>query len=152
MRAKLFSNSIIVYFLQNKQSKKKGGTISFLVPVLAILNLPQWKCPNTETFNTMSADDRTELWQLRMREISGAIAVSAVFQLVIGFTGFVGKLLKIITPLTIVPTVSLVGLTLFKHAGETAAKHWGIAVRYFHLRSDLLYSIAPYFRPSRIHV
>lgn len=78
--------------------------------------------------NIMSADEKTELWQLRMREISGAIAVSAVFQLVIGFTGFVGKLLKIITPLTIVPTVSLVGLTLFKHAGETASKHWGIAV------------------------
>lgn len=107
---------------------EKGGTISFLVPVLAILNLPQWKCPNKEAMNIMSADEKTELWQLRMREISGAIAVSAVFQLVIGFTGFVGKLLKIITPLTIVPTVSLVGLTLFKHAGETASKHWGIAV------------------------
>lgn len=110
----------------------QGGTISFLVPVLAILNLPQWKCPSAEKMATMSTADRTELWQLRMREISGAIAVSAIFQLVIGFTGFVGKLLKIITPLTIVPTVSLVGLTLFKHAGETAAKHWGIAVRYTH--------------------
>lgn len=99
------------------------------MPVLAILSLPQWKCPNAAAMNAMSSDARTELWQLRMREISGAIAVSAVFQLVIGFTGFVGKLLKIITPLTIVPTVSLVGLTLFQHAGETAAKHWGIAVR-----------------------
>lgn len=98
--------------------------------MLAILNLPQWKCPNPDRMNAMSSDERTELWQLRMREISGAIAVSAVFQLVIGFTGFVGKLLKIITPLTIVPTVALVGLTLFKHAGETAAKHWGIAVWY----------------------
>lgn len=96
--------------------------------MLAILNLPQWKCPNTETMAALTTDEKTELWQLRMREISGAIAVSAVFQLVIGFTGFVGKLLKIITPLTIVPTVSLVGLTLFQHAGETASKHWGIAV------------------------
>lgn len=77
---------------------------------------------------TLTANEKTELWQIRMREISGAIAVSAIFQLVIGATGFVGKLLKIITPLTIVPTVSLVGLTLFQHAGETASKHWGIAV------------------------
>lgn len=97
--------------------------------MLAILNLPQWKCPNPDVFNAMSPDQKTELWQLRMREISGAIAVSAIFQLVIGFTGFVGKLLKIITPLTIVPTVSLVGLTLFQHAGETASKHWGISFR-----------------------
>lgn len=94
---------------------------------MAILNLPQWKCPNSETISAMTSAEKTELWQLRMREISGAIAVSAVFQLVIGLTGFVGKLLKIITPLTIVPTVSLVGLTLFEHAGETASKHWGIA-------------------------
>lgn len=101
----------------------QGGTISFLVPVLAILNLPQWKCPSADKMSAMSTEERTELWQLRMREISGAIAVSAIFQLVIGnfrlcykcmisktskiihfpsgFTGFVGKLLKIITPLTI---------------------------------------------------
>lgn len=100
------------------------------MPILAILNLPQWKCPNPDAIAAMSADEKTELWQSRMREISGAIAVSAVFQLVIGVTGFVGKLLKVITPLTIVPTVSLVGLTLFQHAGETASKHWGIAVWY----------------------
>lgn len=98
------------------------------MPVLAILNLPQWKCPNPDVMQTLSAEAKTELWQSRMREISGAIAVSATFQLFIGATGLVGKLLKIITPLTIVPTVSLVGLTLFAHAGETASKQWGIAV------------------------
>lgn len=54
------------------------------MPVLAILNLPQWKCPSTDKMNAMSTEERTELWQLRMREISGAIAVSAIFQLVIG--------------------------------------------------------------------
>lgn len=102
-----------------------------MVPVLAILNLPQWKCPSADEINIMSTKQQTELWQIRMREISGAIAVSAIFQLIIGFTGFIGKLLTIITPLTIVPTVSLVGITLFQHAGNTAAKHWGIAFRYF---------------------
>lgn len=76
----------------------------------------------------MTDSEKTELWQIRMRELSGAIAVSACFQVVIGYTGLVGKLLKVITPLTIVPTVSLVGLTLFRHASETASTHWGIAV------------------------
>lgn len=106
----------------------QGGTISFLVPTLAILNLPQWKCPNPDVIAALTPEDKTELWQLRMRELSGAIAISALVQVVIGLTGVVGKLLKIITPLTIVPTVSLVGLTLFEHAAETASKHWGIAV------------------------
>lgn len=65
----------------------QGGTISFLVPTLAILNLPQWQCPTPEVVNQMSYENRTELWQIRMRELSGAIAVSALFQVIIGFGG-----------------------------------------------------------------
>ncbi|XP_033331229.2 solute carrier family 23 member 1 [Megalopta genalis] len=105
----------------------QGGTISFLVPTLAILNLPQWKCPAPEVMNEMSAENRTELWQVRMRELSGAIAVSALFQVVVGFGGIIGYLLKFITPLTIAPTVSLVGLSLFENAADAASQHWGIA-------------------------
>lgn len=106
----------------------QGGTISFLVPTLAILALPQWKCPALEEIQAMDDDERTELWQIRMRELSGAIAVSAMVQVILGYTGLVGKILRFVTPLCIVPTVSLVGLTLFEHAAETASKHWGIAV------------------------
>ncbi|XP_057322165.1 solute carrier family 23 member 1 [Microplitis mediator] len=105
----------------------QGGTISFLVPTLAILSLPQWKCPPEEVLSEMSPENRTELWQIRMRELSGAIAVSALFQVIIGFGGIVGYLLKFITPLTIVPTVSLVGLSLFENAAAAASQHWGIA-------------------------
>lgn len=105
----------------------QGGTISFLVPTLAILNLPQWKCPPPEILQEMSHENRTEMWQIRMRELSGAIAVSALFQVIIGFGGIIGYLLRFITPLTIVPTVSLVGLSLFENAAEAASKHWGIA-------------------------
>ncbi|XP_059612093.1 solute carrier family 23 member 2 isoform X2 [Phlebotomus argentipes] len=106
----------------------QGGTISFLVPTLAILHLPQWQCPAPEAMAMMSFDEKEEIWQVRMRELSGAIAVAALVQVIIGYTGLVERLIKIITPLTIVPTVGLVGLTLFEHAATTASKHWGIAV------------------------
>lgn len=105
----------------------QGGTISFLVPTLAILSLPQWKCPPPEILDQMSPENRTELWQVRMRELSGAIAVSSLFQVVVGFGGIIGYLLKFITPLTIVPTVSLVGISLFENAADAASQHWGIA-------------------------
>lgn len=106
----------------------QGGTISFLLPTLAILSLPQWKCPAENDIASMTDDDKRELWQIRMRELSGAIACSALFQVFIGYTGLVGKLLKVVTPLTIMPCVGLVGLTLFEQAADTASKHWGIAV------------------------
>lgn len=77
----------------------------------------------------MPFDQKEELWQIRMRELSGAIIIASLFQVFIGATGLVGKFaVKIITPLTIVPCVGLVGLTLFEHAANTASTHWGIAV------------------------
>lgn len=65
----------------------QGGTISFLVPILAILALPQWECPADADLKAMSSANRTEVWQVRMREISGAISVAALFQVVIGYFG-----------------------------------------------------------------
>jgi len=127
----IFVTGIVTYFQATwgvRLPIVQGGTISFLVPTLAILALPQWKCPEQAVMDAMDEAEREELWQVRMRELSGAIAVSAMVQVILGYTGLVGKILKYVTPLTIVPTVSLVGLTLFEHAAETASKHWGIAV------------------------
>ena len=45
---------------------------------------------------------------------------SSVFQTLIGFTGVIGFLMKFIGPITIAPTVSLIGLALFHVAAEHA--------------------------------
>ncbi|XP_049869506.1 solute carrier family 23 member 2 isoform X2 [Pectinophora gossypiella] len=111
----------------------QGGTISFLVPTLAILGLPAWQCPDAAALAAMTQQQRRDTWTLRMCELSGAIAVSALFQLFLGYFGVIGSLLRYVTPLTIVPTVSLVGLTLFDHAAEAAAQQWGIAAGTFTL-------------------
>lgn len=136
----------------------QGGTISFLVPTLAILNLPEWRCPDAAAVARMGADEKTELWQLRMRELSGAIAVSASVQMVLGYSGIIGRCVRIITPLTIVPTVALVGLSLFEHAGATASAHWGIAggtaamLTLFSQVSDLKKKSFSFFiLPLRVH-
>lgn len=44
--------------------------------------------------------------------------VAALFQMLIGFTGLVGFLLRFIGPLTIAPTITLVGLALFQAAAD----------------------------------
>ena len=48
--------------------------------------------------------------------------VSSLFQMLVGFAGIVGFLLRFIGPLTIAPTITLVGLALF----NVAAEHAGI--------------------------
>ena len=75
----------------NKQLRRlpiiQGGTFAFLVPTFAILNLPEWKCPAPEVMANMTYEDKTELWQLRMREVQGAIIVASIFQVAIGAFG-----------------------------------------------------------------
>jgi len=49
--------------------------------------------------------------------------ISSLFQIVIGLTGLVGVLLRFIGPLTIAPTITLVGVALFRVAADHAGKY-----------------------------
>ncbi|KAM5171988.1 solute carrier family 23 member 1-like [Mantella aurantiaca] len=109
----------------------QGGTFSLITPTLAILSLPQWKCQESEILLYNATENfsanYTESWQSRMREIQGAIIVASLLQLLLGFTGLIGLLLKFIGPLSITPTITLIGLSLFEEAGKKCGAHWGIA-------------------------
>ena len=105
----------------------QGPSFTFLVPAVAILSLPVWQCPNTSqnaTSEHASADEISHIWTLRMREIQGAVIVASLVEVTIGAMGILGHLLRFITPLSIVPTISLIGLSLFKEATEAAGQSW----------------------------
>ncbi|KAL9967142.1 hypothetical protein ACROYT_G025315 [Oculina patagonica] len=109
----------------------QGGDFGFLAPTFAILSLPQWTCPKPEengNSTESSLINNDDIWKSRMREIQGAILVSSLFEMMIGFTGLIGFLLRFIGPLTIAPTITLVGIALFQAATEKAGKHWGISM------------------------
>ncbi|KAF7707708.1 hypothetical protein HF521_018926 [Silurus meridionalis] len=112
----------------------QGGTFTFVTPTLAILALPKWKCPKgsvTPDFNatvaSVSHTDPEEVWKMRIREIQGAILVASLLQVVLGLSGLVGFVLKFIGPLSIAPTINLIGLSLFIQAGKKSGSHWGIS-------------------------
>ncbi|XP_076824586.1 solute carrier family 23 member 2-like [Clavelina lepadiformis] len=118
----------------------QGGTFSFLPPTLAILALPHNQCPAPLPEGFMNSSktlyndtdgsivDGTEVWQRRMREVQGAIAVASSLQVILGFSGAIGFLLRYIGPLTIAPAVALIGLDLFSTASYNAEPQWGIAM------------------------
>lgn len=56
--------------------------------------------------------------------------VASLLQILVGFTGLIGFLMRFIGPLTIAPTVSLIGLSLYDSAGEKSGSHWGISAMY----------------------
>ncbi|KAG7214413.1 hypothetical protein INR49_006370, partial [Caranx melampygus] len=116
----------------------QGGTFSFITPTLAILALPKWQCPAPKAPTVLSMqlhngtsslqmEDSDEVWMSRMREIQGAILVSSLLQIILGFSGLVGLVLRFIGPLAIAPTINLIGLSLFIEAGKKCGGHWGIA-------------------------
>ncbi|KAL7981252.1 hypothetical protein Chor_002148 [Crotalus horridus] len=109
----------------------QASAFAFLAPARAILSLDKWKCNNTAVMATNGTSEllHTEhIWYPRIREIQGAIIMSSLIEVVIGFLGLPGALLRYIGPLTITPTVALIGLSGFQAAGERAGKHWGIAM------------------------
>ncbi|MEZ4225703.1 MAG: solute carrier family 23 protein [Polyangiaceae bacterium] len=89
----------------------QGGTFSFLAPTIAI-------CSMAALANAG--------WQVRLTHVQGAIIAGAFFEMAIGYLGIIGKLLRFIGPITIAPTIALIGLALFKFGAPIAGKHWGI--------------------------
>ncbi|MCI4379080.1 hypothetical protein PGIGA_G00223780 [Pangasianodon gigas] len=108
----------------------QGGTFSLLAPTTSLLSMPDWVCPewtqNATLVNT-SSPEFIQVWQSRIRVIQGSIMVGSLFQVLVGFSGLIGLFMRFIGPLTIAPTISLIGLSLFDSAGINAGSHWGIS-------------------------
>ncbi|XP_062620724.1 solute carrier family 23 member 2-like [Saccostrea cucullata] len=117
----------------------QGATFAFLTPTFTILALDKWKCPyvlaeegkwnvTSDPLPDVGSPEHQDMWQARLREIQGAIMVSSLFQIIIGFSGIMGFVMQFIGPLAIAPTIALIGLSLFKEAADLASKQWYIAL------------------------
>jgi xanthine/uracil permease len=60
-------------------------------------------------------------------QIQGGIIVASITQVVIGCTGILGVLLQYIGPITVVPTITVVGLSLIDVALSFCKIHWGVS-------------------------
>jgi len=95
----------------NRLPLVQGGTFSFLAPAISICGM------------AALADAG---WEVRMRHVQGAVILGSLFEIAIGYSGAVGRLLRFVGPLTIAPTIALIGLALFKFGAPVAGTHWGI--------------------------
>lgn len=105
----------------------QGTDFAYVVPVITLLTAVHQPCAALPLAN-MTREERQEEWVGRIRDVQGAIACVSVFQITLGLTGLVGVLTRWITPLAIVPTVTLVGISLFDVCGDMVASHWGISI------------------------
>ena len=95
----------------NRLPLVQGGTFSFLAPTIAICGM------------AALADAG---WEVRLQHVQGAILAGALVEILLGATGLVGSLLLFVGPITIAPTIALIGLALFEFGAPVAGAHWPI--------------------------
>ncbi|OWF43864.1 solute carrier family 23 member 1-like [Mizuhopecten yessoensis] len=124
----------------------QGAAALYIVPLIAIQSVDQNRCLISEEANStrhygmsLSSNSNTvsfegienpalkHLAMTRIREMAGSLMVAGIVHFAIGATGLVGLALRVIGPVTIVPTVLLSGLYLTRAVTKFSKTHWGIA-------------------------
>jgi nucleobase transporter 1/2 len=130
LMATMFFISGITTILQttwgNRLPIVQGGTFSFLGPTFAICGM---------------AAVAGEGWEVKMQHVQGAIIMGSVVEIAMGVTGLAGWVLRFVGPITIAPTIALIGLALFKFGAPVAGQHWpmgGLTIALIILFSQVL--------------
>jgi xanthine/uracil permease len=105
--------------LGNRLPVIQGGTFSFLGPTFAILGLVTAE---------MATSAGVPLWQLKVQNVAGAIMIASVVEIVLGYTGVMGHVRKLISPIVIGPTIAMIGLALFGIGAPWMATNWVISL------------------------
>jgi uracil-xanthine permease len=89
----------------------QGSSFSFIPPILTIIGLYQAQGP-----------------EVIMQYVGGSLIVGGIFLGIIGYTGFVGKIRRVITPVVIGPTIMAIGFSLAGTAIGSASTYWPISL------------------------
>nr|KAI8755909.1 solute carrier family 23 member 2-like [Biomphalaria glabrata] len=115
----------------------QGPASTYLIPLIAMSTLPEWKCPNLfkdsrhDNITVLMADvgngtviPAREVIENKLAQLSGSLMLAGGLHFLIGATGLIGILIRYIGPITIVPTVTLVGLFIYKAAVKFCETNW----------------------------
>lgn len=63
-------------------------------------------------------------------QVSGAVLVSGLIQLVLGVSGVCGWAARHCGPMVLAPSLSIIGLSAYKEAAFFCSTNWGVALLY----------------------
>ncbi|KAJ6906567.1 nucleobase-ascorbate transporter 12 [Populus alba x Populus x berolinensis] len=81
----------------------QGPSFVYLAPALAIINSPEFQGLNGNNFKHI------------MKELQGAIIIASAFQTILGYSGLMSVLLRLINPVVVAPTIAAVGLSFYSY-------------------------------------
>lgn len=88
----------------------QGPSFVFLAPALAIINSPEFVGLNGNNFKHI------------MKELQGAIIIASAFQTILGYSGLMTILLRLINPVVVAPTIAAVGLSFYSYGFPQVGK------------------------------
>lgn len=109
--------------LGNRLPIIQGGTFSFLGPMFAIVGM-------------VGAQGLG--WEVMIQQVSAAVMFASLFEIILGYTGLLGYIKRLISPLTIAPTIAMIGLALYGIGAPWMAGNWTVSL--VTLISMILYS------------
>ena len=116
----------------------QGVSFSFIVAFLGIVAAtqtaaaPDWTPVIAGDVEPATLDPLIAQWEqtgaVGMRTIAGAIIIGGIIEATIGFTGLMGLIRKVLSPVVIGPVIMLIGLALYKVGAPVAAKNWYVSI------------------------
>ncbi|XP_062354061.1 solute carrier family 23 member 3 isoform X3 [Cinclus cinclus] len=70
----------------------------------------------------------TGSWADSLQEVSGAVLISGLIQLVLGVSGTCGWAARHCGPMVLAPSLSIIGLSAYKEAAFFCSTNWGVAL------------------------
>lgn len=114
----------------------QGPSANYLAPLLGLLTLPEWSCvdiyslsanTNNNATNITLVDPRSQVYP-KIQRLQIPLMISGIIHALLGATGLVGFLLRYVGPVTIVPTLLLMGLYVVKVILRFSQTNWGISL------------------------
>lgn len=99
--------------LGNRLPIIQGGTFSFLGPMFAIVGM-------------VAAEGGG--YQVMIQQVSAAVMFASLFEIIVGYTGLMGQIKKLFSPIVIGPTIAMIGLSLFGVGAPWMAGNWAVSL------------------------
>ncbi|NWT05160.1 S23A3 protein, partial [Mionectes macconnelli] len=103
---------------------------SHLSPTSTCITSLQNSLPGTAMASTCPAPHCTVIGSQAalLQEVSGAVLVSGLIQLVLGVSGMCGWAAQHCGPMVLAPSLSIIGLSTYKEAAFFCSANWGVAL------------------------
>ncbi|XP_062907429.1 solute carrier family 23 member 3 [Mobula hypostoma] len=140
MATSLFSSGICTLLqttLGNRLPLVQAPSFEYLIPAVILISHPMeanvthyngtdlvFSCPGTQCPETELG---LQTWRSALSEVRGAVLVSGIVQVLLGFSGVQGLFTQHCGPMVLAPMLSIIGLSCHKVAVLFSSTHWGVS-------------------------